>query len=57
MASYRYTQDRLGRSDSTYGQFGENLTVDGLPDDEVCRAGGRFPLTGAREARPHFRPA
>jgi hypothetical protein len=36
MASYRYWQDRLGRSDFTYGQFGENLTVDGLPDDEVC---------------------
>jgi MOSC domain-containing protein YiiM len=37
MASYRYWQDRLGRSDFTYGQFGENLTVDGLPDDEGDR--------------------
>jgi ferredoxin-NADP reductase/MOSC domain-containing protein YiiM len=34
--SYRYWQDRLGRSDFTYGQFGENFTVDGLSDDEVC---------------------
>ena len=34
--SYRYWQDRLGRSDFTYGQFGENFTIDGLSDDEVC---------------------
>src|SRR6266480_1313424 len=34
--SYRYWQDRLGRSDFTYGQFGENFTIDGLPDQEVC---------------------
>jgi ferredoxin-NADP reductase/MOSC domain-containing protein YiiM len=34
--SYRYWQDRLGRSEFTYGQFGENFTVDGLSDDEVC---------------------
>src|SRR5262245_50809435 len=34
--SYRYWQDRLGRSDFTYGQFGENFTVEGLSDDEVC---------------------
>ena len=29
-------QEHLGRADLTYGQFGENFTVDGLPDDEVC---------------------
>jgi ferredoxin-NADP reductase/MOSC domain-containing protein YiiM/ferredoxin len=34
--SYRYWQEHFGRDDFTYGQFGENLTVDGLPDDEVC---------------------
>ena len=34
--SYRYWQDRLGRSDFTYGQFGENFSVEGLSDDEVC---------------------
>src|SRR5205814_774616 len=34
--SYRYWQDRLGRSDFTYGQFGENFTVEGLADDRVC---------------------
>jgi ferredoxin-NADP reductase/MOSC domain-containing protein YiiM len=34
--SYRHWQDYFGRDDFTHGQFGENLTVDGLPDDEVC---------------------
>jgi len=34
--SYQYWQRQLGRDDFSYGQFGENLTVDGLPDDEVC---------------------
>jgi ferredoxin-NADP reductase/MOSC domain-containing protein YiiM len=34
--SYRYWQSQLGRSDFSYGQFGENFTVDGLSDDEVC---------------------
>ncbi len=34
--SYRYWEKELGRDDFAYGQFGENLTVDGLPDDEVC---------------------
>src|SRR3954463_14411275 len=34
--SYRHWQHHLGRDDLEYGQFGENLTVDGLADDEVC---------------------
>src|SRR3954449_2448884 len=34
--SYAHWQGHFGRDDFTYGQFGENLTVDGLPDDEVC---------------------
>ncbi len=34
--SYRHWQRHFGRDDLGYGQFGENLTVDGLPDDEVC---------------------
>ena len=34
--SYRYWQNQLGRTDFAYGQFGENFTVEGLPDDEVC---------------------
>jgi ferredoxin-NADP reductase/MOSC domain-containing protein YiiM len=34
--SYRYWQEHLGRDDFTYGQFGENFTVAGLADDQVC---------------------
>ena len=34
--SYRYWQAQLGRADFAYGQFGENFTIDGLPDAEVC---------------------
>jgi ferredoxin-NADP reductase/MOSC domain-containing protein YiiM/ferredoxin len=33
--SYRYWERILNRSDFSYGQFGENFTVDGLPDVEV----------------------
>src|SRR4029077_10329174 len=36
LESYRFWADRLGRRDLVHGQFGENFTVDGLPDDEVC---------------------
>ena len=34
--SYRYWQNQLERNDFSYGQFGENFTVEGLPDAEVC---------------------
>src|SRR5499433_488155 len=34
--SYRYWQDQLGRNEFTYGQFGENFTVEELADTEVC---------------------
>src|SRR4029450_3616767 len=34
--SYRYWERELGRNDFVYGQFGENFTVEGLGDDEVC---------------------
>ncbi|HVU46241.1 MAG TPA: MOSC and FAD-binding oxidoreductase domain-containing protein [Terracidiphilus sp.] len=34
--SYRYWGAYLQRHDFEYGQFGENLTVEGLPDNEVC---------------------
>jgi ferredoxin-NADP reductase/MOSC domain-containing protein YiiM/ferredoxin len=34
--SYRYWETQLGRNDFTYGQFGENFTVEGLADTEVC---------------------
>ena len=44
--SYRYWQAHLGRDDFSYGQFGENFTVDGLPDAEVC-IGDRYRIGGA----------
>jgi ferredoxin-NADP reductase/MOSC domain-containing protein YiiM/ferredoxin len=34
--SYRYWERELGRNDFVYGQFGENFTVEGLGDQEVC---------------------
>jgi MOSC domain-containing protein YiiM/ferredoxin-NADP reductase len=34
--SYRYWQKHLGRSSLVPGQFGENFTVEGLADTEVC---------------------
>jgi len=36
MESYQYWKRILGRNDFTFGQFGENFTVEGLADDEVC---------------------
>jgi ferredoxin-NADP reductase/MOSC domain-containing protein YiiM len=34
--AYEYWRKQLKRDDFAYGQFGENFTVDGLADDEVC---------------------
>src|SRR5262245_43495861 len=34
--SYRYWQEQRTGNDFVYGQFGENFTIEGLPDDEVC---------------------
>ena len=44
--SYRYWQAQLGRNDFAYGQFGENFTIDGLPDAEVC-IGDRYRIGSA----------
>ncbi|MGH2887525.1 MAG: MOSC domain-containing protein [Solirubrobacteraceae bacterium] len=44
--SYRYWEEELGRGDFTCGQFGENFTVEGLADDEVC-IGDRYRIGGA----------
>ncbi|MBO0728718.1 MAG: MOSC domain-containing protein [Acidimicrobiaceae bacterium] len=41
--SYRYWEQHFDRSDFSYGQFGENLTVDGLADAEVC-IGDRYQI-------------
>jgi ferredoxin-NADP reductase/MOSC domain-containing protein YiiM len=50
IGSYRYWQSQLGRSDmsgaASFGQFGENFTVDGLSDDEVC-VGDRYRIGSA----------
>lgn len=44
--AYRYWAHVLGRSDFEYGQFGENFTFEGLPDDEVC-IGDRYRIGSA----------
>jgi ferredoxin-NADP reductase/MOSC domain-containing protein YiiM len=44
--SYRYWQEQLKRSDFVYGQFGENFTIEELPDDVVC-IGDRFQIGSA----------
>ena len=44
--SYRYWERELGRDDFEYGQFGENFTVEGLSDDEVC-IGDRYQIGSA----------
>src|SRR5262249_35793763 len=44
--SYQHWQAHLRRNDFAYGQFGENLTVDGLPDHDVC-IGDRYRIGGA----------
>ena len=44
--SYRYWERQLSRHDFSYGQFGENFTVEGLPDAEVC-VGDRYRISTA----------
>lgn len=46
MESYHYWQRELKRGDFTFGQFGENFTVEGLADSEVC-VGDRYRIGGA----------
>jgi ferredoxin-NADP reductase/MOSC domain-containing protein YiiM/ferredoxin len=43
LESYRHWQEQLGRSDFVPGQFGENFTTEGLPDDAVC-IGDRYQI-------------
>ncbi|KRQ00915.1 MOSC and FAD-binding oxidoreductase domain-containing protein [Bradyrhizobium manausense] len=45
-ASYRYWQSHLGRSNLVPGQFGENFTVEGLADTDVC-IGDRYRIGSA----------
>jgi ferredoxin-NADP reductase/MOSC domain-containing protein YiiM/ferredoxin len=44
--SYRYWETQLKRKDFVFGQFGENFTVEGLPDDKVC-IGDRYRIGSA----------
>jgi len=44
--SYRYWQEQLKRTDFVDGQFGENFTIEGLPDDAVC-IGDRYQIGSA----------
>src|SRR4051812_8681581 len=55
LGSYRYWERELGRDDFVYGQFGENFTIDGLADDEVC-IGDRFRIGSAvfEVSQPRF---
>ena len=46
MDAYRYWEVHLGRDDFSLGQFGENFTVNGLSDDEVC-IGDRYRIGSA----------
>jgi MOSC domain-containing protein YiiM len=46
MDSYHYWERFLVRNDFTFGEFGENFTVEGLPDNEVC-IGDRYRIGGA----------
>jgi len=46
MDSYHHWESFLGRNDFTFGQFGENFTVEGLPDNQVC-IGDRYRIGDA----------
>src|SRR5271155_5266361 len=46
MDSYPYWRSELKRADFTFGQFGENFTVEGLADSEVC-IGDHYRIGGA----------
>src|SRR5690349_7737512 len=46
IASYRYWEEQLKRTDFVHGQFGENFTIEGLSDDAVC-IGDRYEIGSA----------
>ncbi|MEM5389167.1 MOSC and FAD-binding oxidoreductase domain-containing protein [Paraburkholderia phymatum] len=46
MESHRYWQAQLKRTDFVFGQFGENFTIEGLPDTVVC-IGDRYRIGNA----------
>jgi ferredoxin-NADP reductase/MOSC domain-containing protein YiiM/ferredoxin len=46
LGSYRHWEHELERDDFVHGQFGENFTIEGLDDDEVC-IGDRYRIGSA----------
>jgi ferredoxin-NADP reductase/MOSC domain-containing protein YiiM len=46
VSAYRHWERELGRDDFVNGQFGENFTVEGLPDDKAC-VGDRYRIGSA----------
>lgn len=46
ISAYRHWERELDRDDFVNGQFGENFTVEGLPDDEAS-VGDRYRIGGA----------
>jgi ferredoxin-NADP reductase/MOSC domain-containing protein YiiM len=44
--SYHYWQEQLKRTELVHGQFGENFTIEGLPDDAV-HIGDRYQIGSA----------
>jgi ferredoxin-NADP reductase/MOSC domain-containing protein YiiM len=44
--SYGFWREQLNRTDFIHGQFGENFTIEGLPDDGVC-IGDRYQVGSA----------
>src|SRR5882757_7203714 len=44
--SYRHWQEQMKRTDFVHGQFGENFTIEGLPDESVC-IGDRYQIGSA----------
>jgi ferredoxin-NADP reductase/MOSC domain-containing protein YiiM/ferredoxin len=45
-SAYEHWSELLGRDDLVPGHFGENFTVEGMPDDEVC-VGDRYRIGDA----------
>jgi MOSC domain-containing protein YiiM len=45
-SAYEHWSEVLGRDDLVRGHFGENLTVEGMSDDEVC-VGDRYRIGDA----------
>jgi ferredoxin-NADP reductase/MOSC domain-containing protein YiiM len=45
-SAFEHWSDDLGRDDLVPGHFGENFTVEGMPDDEVC-VGDRYRIGAA----------